>query len=36
MNAIDLGAKETATGITQVKVSAQQLNDAALKLKAVV
>lgn len=36
MNAIDLGAKETATGITQVKVSAQQLNDAALKLKSVV
>ena len=36
MNALNLGAKESASGITQVKVSTQQLNDAAHKLKAVV
>ena len=36
MNAIDLGAKETASGITQVKVSTRQLNEAAQKLKAVI
>jgi X-X-X-Leu-X-X-Gly heptad repeat protein len=36
MNAINLKAKESASGITQVKVSTQQLNDAAQKLKAAV
>ncbi len=36
MNEINLGAKETASGITQVKVSTEQLKDAAHKLKAVV
>lgn len=36
MNAINLGAKETASGITQVKVSTQQLNEAAQNLKAVI
>lgn len=36
MNAINLGAKESASGIVQVKASTQHLNDAAHKLKAVV
>ncbi len=36
MNAINFGAKESANGITQVKVSTHQLNEAAHKLKAVV
>lgn len=36
MNAINLGAKESASGITQVKASTHQLNEAAQKLKAVV
>jgi methyl-accepting chemotaxis protein len=36
INAINLGARETASGITQVKVSTQQLNEAAQKLKAVI
>ncbi len=36
MNAINMGAKESASGITQVKASTQQLNSAAHKLKAVV
>lgn len=36
MNAINQGAKESATGITQIRVSTQELNEAAQKLKAVV
>jgi hypothetical protein len=36
MNAINLGAKESASGITQVKATTQQLNDAAQNLKAMV
>lgn len=36
MNNINLGASQTASGITQTKVGTQQLNDAALNLKAVV
>ena len=36
MNAINLGAKESASGITQVKVSTQQLERCAQKLKAVI
>jgi hypothetical protein len=36
MNVINMGAKESASGITQVKASTQQLNQAAQKLKAVV
>jgi methyl-accepting chemotaxis protein len=36
MNAINMGAKESASGITQVKVSTQQLKEAAQELKAVV
>lgn len=35
MNSLNLGAKETATGITQVKISTQQLNEAAQRLKTV-
>jgi methyl-accepting chemotaxis protein len=35
MNVINLGAKESANGITQVKVSTHQLNEAAHNLKAV-
>ena len=34
MNSINLGAKESASGISQVKVSTLQLNEAAQKLKA--
>ena len=33
MEAINKGAKETATGITQTKVGTQQLNEVALSLK---
>ena len=36
MNAINLGAKESTSGVTQVRVSTQQLNEAAHKLKALV
>lgn len=36
MNALNAGAQQTATGITQTKVGTQQLNDAALNLKAIV
>jgi methyl-accepting chemotaxis protein len=36
MNAINLGAKETATGIIQVKDATKELNKAAEKLEAVV
>jgi hypothetical protein len=36
MNSINLGAKETTTGITQVKASAQLLNEAAQNLKAAI
>lgn len=36
MNSINLSARESATGITQVKVSTEQLNEAAQKLKAVI
>lgn len=35
MNSLNLGARETATGITQVKISTQQLNEAAQRLKTV-
>lgn len=34
MNSINLGARESASGISQVKVSTLQLNEAAQKLKA--
>jgi methyl-accepting chemotaxis protein len=36
MNALNLGARETATGINQVKVSTQQLQEAAQQLRAMV
>jgi methyl-accepting chemotaxis protein len=36
MNAINLGSRETVAGITQVKVSTQQLNDAAQQLQVLV
>jgi methyl-accepting chemotaxis protein len=36
MNALNLGAQETASGISQTKASTQQLNEAALNLKAIV
>jgi methyl-accepting chemotaxis protein len=36
MNAINTAARETATGITQVKIGTQQLNEAADALKAMV
>lgn len=36
MNALNLGAKETASGISQVKVSTQQLKEAASQLQAMV
>ena len=36
INEINLGAKESASGITQVKASTQQLKDAAQNLKAIV
>ena len=36
MNGINVGAKETATGITQTKVTTQNLNEAAFKLKLLV
>lgn len=36
MNAINLGARESATGITQVKISTQQLQAAAQNLKEMV
>ncbi|MBE9166807.1 type IV pili methyl-accepting chemotaxis transducer N-terminal domain-containing protein [Pleurocapsales cyanobacterium LEGE 06147] len=36
MNALNLGARETAAGIHQVKTSTQQLQEAAQKLKAMV
>lgn len=35
MNSLNLGARESATGINQVKVSTQQLNEAAHRLKTV-
>jgi methyl-accepting chemotaxis protein len=36
MNVINLGAKETASGITQVKEATNELNEAAQNLEAVV
>jgi methyl-accepting chemotaxis protein len=36
MNALNLGAQETASGINQVKISTEQLKDAANKLQALV
>ncbi|MBD2151361.1 methyl-accepting chemotaxis protein [Pseudanabaena sp. FACHB-1277] len=36
MNAINLGSRETASGVSQIKVSTHQLNAAAQKLQAVV
>jgi hypothetical protein len=36
MNSINIGAKESASGITQIRVSTEQLNDATQKLKAAV
>lgn len=36
METLSVGAKETAAGITQTKVSVQQLDEAALRLKAMV
>lgn len=36
MNSINMGAKESASGITQIRVSTKQLNDATQKLKAAV
>ncbi|MDZ8053360.1 MAG: CHASE3 domain-containing protein [Aulosira sp. ZfuVER01] len=36
MNSLNVGAKETASGISQTRVSTHQLNDAADKLQAVV
>jgi hypothetical protein len=36
MNALNLGAKETASGIVQVRVSTQQLHEAAQQLQATV
>ncbi len=36
MNSLNLSARESASGITQVKVSTEQLNEAAQKLKAVI
>ncbi|MEG4028798.1 MULTISPECIES: methyl-accepting chemotaxis protein [unclassified Microcoleus] len=36
MNAINHGARETASGVSQIKVSTHQLNSAAQKLQAVV
>jgi hypothetical protein len=33
MNSVNLGAKETATGISQVKVTTNQLSKAAEDLK---
>ncbi|MBE9229313.1 MCP four helix bundle domain-containing protein [Phormidium sp. LEGE 05292] len=36
MNALNLAAKETASGINQTQVTMQQLNEAALNLKAIV
>jgi methyl-accepting chemotaxis protein len=36
MNALNLAAKETASGVSQTKVSTQQLNEAAVNLKAIV
>ncbi|KJH73197.1 methyl-accepting chemotaxis protein [Aliterella atlantica] len=35
MNSLNLGARESATGISQVKISTQQLNEAAQRLKTV-
>ncbi len=36
MNSLNLSARESASGITQVKISTEQLNEAAQKLKAVI
>lgn len=36
MNSLNLAARETASGISQTKVSTQQLNDAAKNLQAIV
>lgn len=36
MNSLNIAARETASGITQIKVGTQRLNDAAQELKAVV
>lgn len=36
MNALNLAARETASGISQTKVSTHQLNDAAQNLQAIV
>jgi len=36
MNSLNLLAKETASGITQTKVGAQQLKDAAQSLNSIV
>jgi methyl-accepting chemotaxis protein len=36
MNSLNLSAKESVSGISQVKVSTEQLNEAAQKLKAVI
>ena len=36
MNALNITARETASGVSQIKVGTQRLNDAALGLKAVV
>lgn len=36
MNALNQGAKETASGMSQTKLATQKLNDAALNLKTVV
>ncbi|MGB8690788.1 MAG: chemotaxis protein, partial [Microcoleus sp.] len=36
MNSLNQSAKETASGITQTKLGAQQLNDAAQSLNSIV
>jgi hypothetical protein len=36
MNALNQGAVQTASGISQTKVGTQKLNDAALNLKSIV
>ncbi|MEH2459113.1 hypothetical protein [Nostoc sp.] len=36
MNSLNITARETASGISQIKVGTQRLNDAAQELKAVV
>jgi hypothetical protein len=36
MNSLNITARETASGISQIKVGTQQLNEAAQGLKAVV